>query len=536
MRLSSGWTPERLPTFDLFMVHPGYRKRIIILLIGLLLVRFWFAQTFELSGPEAYLWQMGENLSPAYWGHGPFVPWLIRLGTIFYGNTELGVRGPAAVIACLSGFALFFQARHWFTARAGFWTVVLFTIVPMFAWKLSFMTEATASIGLMAVAMVGFCRAVEEDKFGWWLLGGIACGFALLVAIANAWWLVGLILYFVVNPERRVHLREPLLWSALIISVLFLLPVIWWWHGAQVADIRHTHILNAWPLSHRLSLNDGFHFVWLEIWYLCPFFFALLVYIVWRLRGHLWSDARYGMLISLAVPGLIWQNFSAFFQEGNFEMVPALMLPLVLLVGCSVARLTHADKTGRWVYAVVFAFAALQSLAGLNPFYLFAKSDGQGYQFRRMVSGDNVTGFEESKRELSWRNFADEIQRMQADQGATLLITDNPNTAAALSFYLPHNPFVYVESRSDLITHFDFWTQYDESASPNDSALFITRTNEPPPPDLFRDFTTVTEIDDPPLPEFDRTWNIWSCKNFRGTGQPTTGRSAPLPESDALPK
>ena len=50
------------------MVHPGYRKRTIFLLVAVLLVRFWFGQTFELSGQEAYLWLQGHgsNLSWSY--------------------------------------------------------------------------------------------------------------------------------------------------------------------------------------------------------------------------------------------------------------------------------------------------------------------------------------------------------------------------------------------------------------------------------------------------------------------------------------
>ncbi len=153
------------------MVHPGYRKRTIFLLVMLLLVRFWYGQTFEISGKEAYLWLQGHgtNLSPAYWERGPFVPLLIRIGTEFFGDTELGVRWLAAVIACLTGFILFYLARHWFNARAAFWTVVLYIVVPMFAWNLTFMTEATASIGLMAVALFAFSRAIEEDHVWWWL-------------------------------------------------------------------------------------------------------------------------------------------------------------------------------------------------------------------------------------------------------------------------------------------------------------------------------------------------------------------------------
>ncbi len=520
------------------MVTPGYRKRTIILLIGILLVRFWFGQTFELSGQEAYLWLQGHgtNLSPAYWERGPFVPWLIHIGSLFFGDTELGVRWLSAVICCLSGFILFYLARHWFNARAAFWSVVLFLIVPMYAWKLSFMTEAAASTGLMAVTLFAFCRAVEEDKVWWWLLGGAACGLGLLVALPNAWWIVGLLAYFAVNPDRRPRLREPFLWSTIIFTSLFLLPIIWWWRGPQVADVAHTRILNAWPLSHSPSLHQGFQFIWREIFYLSPCFFVLMVVLIWRIGRHIWDDPRYGLLISLALPGIIWENFSAFFQEGRFDLMPGFFLPLVLLIGCYTARLTQIDRTARWVFGAIFVMAALQSVAGLNPFYL-VKSETRGYQIWRTQSGENVTGFYSGKRQISWRNLADAVESLQREEGATLVITDNPESASALSFYLQRNPFVYVISKPNVITNFDFWGHYDESASPNDSAIFVTRSNDAPPEDLMRNFASVTPIEDPPYPDFDKSWNMWSCQKFIGSGQATHDLQAnPMPDHEALPK
>jgi 4-amino-4-deoxy-L-arabinose transferase-like glycosyltransferase len=528
------------------MVHPGYRKRTIFLLVAVLLVRFWFGQTFELSGQEAYLWLQGHgtNISPAYWERGPLVPLLIRMGTAFFGDTELGVRWPAAVICCLSGFILFYLARHWFNARAAFWTVVLFIIVPMFAWKLSFMTEASASIGLMAVALVAFSRAIENDGGWWWALGGAACGLALLIALANAWWVVGLVLYFAVSPDRRVRLRESRVWGAVVLSCLFLAPLIWWWRGPQVADVARTRILNAWPLSHGFSFNQGFHFIALEIFYLSPLFFVVLIVVLERLGRQLWDDPKYGLLVCLGLPGLAWQNFSAFFHEGRFELVPALFLPLILLAGCHMARVTAVDRGAAWISAVVLICAGAQSLAGLNPFYLAAKPDGHGYQIRRTQSGENVTGFYANKRQISWRNLAEAVQSLQRDLGATLLITDSPETASALSFYLPHNPFVYVEDKPKLITHFDFWPGYAQSASPNDSALFIghstnsERPADPPSPDIVRNFADVTPVEDPPLPGFDKSWDIWNCQNFIGSGGQTAGemQATPMRDSDALPK
>jgi hypothetical protein len=297
-------------------------------------------------------------------------------------------------------------------------------------------------------------------------------------------------------------------------------------------------------LTHGFSLNQGFHFIGLEIFYLCPLFFIVLALVLAGLGRELWEDSRFGLLACLAIPGLLWENFTAFFHEGRFELAPALFLPLVLLAGCQMARLTADNRKMQWLAAVVLIVAAAQSLAGLNPFYFAHRLDGHGYQLRRTQSGENVTGFYSDKRQVSWRNLADAVQSLQRDQGATLIITDTPENASALSFYLPHKPFVYVESRPDVITHFDFWPGYAQSASPNDSALFISHSTsadhpaDPPTPDIFKNFASVSPIDDPPLPDFDKSWDIWTCQNFIGSGGQSPGdvQTNPMRESDALPK
>jgi undecaprenyl-diphosphatase len=527
------------------MVQPGYRKRTIFLLVALLLVRFWFGQTFELSGQEAYLWLQGHgsNLSSGYWEQGPLVPWLIWLGTRFFGDTELGVRFPAAVIACCTGFILFYLARHWFNPRAAFWTVVLFVVIPFYAWKLSLMTEAAASIGLMALAMLAFCRAVEEDKIWWWAMGGAVCGLALLVALPNVWWLLGGLLYFVVNPGHRPRLTGARVLGTIVFTSLFLIPVIHWWMSSQVADVAHTRILKALPFSHPFSLNQGFNFIWMEIFYLCPPFFVILCFVLWRLGWRIWEDPRYCLLVCIPLPGLIWENCTAFFHEGRLDLIPALFLPLVLLAGCYLARLTALDRITFWGVTGIIIIAGLQSLAGLNPLYFVPSADGHGYRIKRTQSGENITDFCGHHRNQSWRNLADAVQSLQRDLGATLVITDNPESASALSFYLPRNPQVYVEQRSNIITQFDFWPGYDQTASPNDSAIFIghstdpARPADPPSADIVKSFASVTQVDDPPLPDFEKSWDIWNCQRFIGSSQPEGDiQNNPMPEHDALPK
>jgi hypothetical protein len=525
------------------MVHPGYRKRTIVLLLAVLLVRFWYGQTFELSGQEAFLWLQGHgsNLSPGYWERGPMVPLLIRIGTAFFGDTELGVRWLAAVICCASGFVLFYLARRWFDARTAFWTVVLFLVIPMFAWKLSFMTEAAAGVGLMALTMFGFDHAIESDRGPWWLLGGAACGMAVLVAPSYALWIVGVLVFLALDPARRHRLREPWPWIALIVAALFIAPLAWWWHGSQVSDVIRTRLVTSLPITHGFSFERGLHFLGLEIFYLCPLFFILLVLVLARVGRELWQNPRYALLLWLAVPGLIWQNFAAFFRDPHFDLVPALFLPLVLLAGCQVARLTAGQGRAAWLAGIVLACALLQSIAGLSPFVFVPKADGSGYVLKRSRSGENVADFYSRGRQVDWRNLAEAVRQMQADQGATLLITDSPQTAAALSFYLPHNPLVYVEDKPGVITQFDFWNSYTQNASPNDSALYIARSTnpdhpaDPPSEETAKNFASVQPLEDPPLPEFDKSWDIWTCQNFIGSGNQAVNDVQPMHESDALP-
>ena len=456
----------------------------------------------------------------------------MRIGTIFFGDTELGVRWPAAILACTTGFTLFYLARHWFSARAAFWTVVLFAVVPMYAWKMSFMTEATASIGLMALALLGLSRATEDDRLAWWLLAGLACGLAMLVSIANAWWLGGLLLYFVIDPARRAGLREPRLWMLLVVAGVCLAPLLWWWHGAQVADIRRARLVSDFPLNHPFSFTQGLHFLALELIFLSPLFALALGTVLVRMRHDLRLDSRYALLVCLALPGLLWENFAAFFSETNFELVPALFLPLLLLGGCCADRLTAAESSRRMAWGAVMLLAALESLAGFRSFYL---SPGGDHPATRAMGEQVLAGLGAPTERASWHNLADQMVQMQRDTGANLIITDSPATASELSFYMPRHPSIYVED-VDTVTQFDFWPQYTDAASPNDSALFFTRSRKEPSDELKKNFTTIEPLPYMPTPEFEKAWNIWNCEKFVGTSQPAGVGASPMHETDPLPK
>jgi dolichol-phosphate mannosyltransferase len=46
----------------------------------------------ELLPEEAYYWNYSRHLDIGYLDHPPMVAWLIRLGTMVFGQNEFGVR------------------------------------------------------------------------------------------------------------------------------------------------------------------------------------------------------------------------------------------------------------------------------------------------------------------------------------------------------------------------------------------------------------------------------------------------------------
>ena len=61
----------------------------------------------ELSFDEAYYWIYSEYLAWGYFDHPPMVAVFIKLGTLLFGNTELGVRFIFNIAMCASRYLVY---------------------------------------------------------------------------------------------------------------------------------------------------------------------------------------------------------------------------------------------------------------------------------------------------------------------------------------------------------------------------------------------------------------------------------------------
>ncbi len=493
-----------------------YRKRTIFLLFVLLLIRFWLSQTFELTGQEAYYWMMSrpDGLDWGYLDVGAVVPWLIRLGTWMFQNTEMGVRWIATNAFIGVGFILFYVVRAWFGSRAGFWTTVAFCVMPLHAWHMLLMTPATLSTAWMALALLTYREAVQGGRVGWWIAAGLVSAVAVLTSWINFLWPLGLAAYLFFEPSQQHWLKRVSFWIFAAISLAAWIPIALWMQRPDVQDVRLLHDVALAQVHHPFSLFQGVHFLWDQIWLCSPLFFILLAFAVLHvLRSRAKAEAH-RMLLWLAVPAWVLQWAASLFGLHQPAALAPLYLPLLVLAVHVAVEFFDRHRRTAWLGLVLLALTLTQTIAGLMPGVFVHPAFNPGlYQ------------------SWSWRAVAEEGHRLKREKGATFFLATAPETAGALSFYLPQQPPVYlVHDKQRELSQFDFWPDYRDFS--NDEAILILPTPEPVPAAM-HEFGAVEPIVDVFLPDPTREqWAFYFGQNYGGAADPAP-EGAAADDSDA---
>src|SRR6202035_3956299 len=94
---------------EFFMTTNDVRlvRNTAITILALVALRLVAAAWTPLTFDEAYYWMWSKHLAGGYYDHPPMVAWVIRLGTMISGDTELGVRLVSVLLALPMSFAVY---------------------------------------------------------------------------------------------------------------------------------------------------------------------------------------------------------------------------------------------------------------------------------------------------------------------------------------------------------------------------------------------------------------------------------------------
>jgi dolichol-phosphate mannosyltransferase len=204
-------------------------RALAIALVGYaFLLRLIFSAQVELLPEEAYYWNYSRHLDIGYLDHPPLVAWLIRFGTVLFGDTEFGVRFGALCCGAAAGFFVFRLTRNLFGESSALVALAMAQILPFFFLSGMLMTPDAPLTAAWAASLYFLERALIGGRSAAWIWVGLSVGVGLLSKYTIGLLGMAAFVFMLVDPPSRRWLRRWEPYAAVLIAAAVFAPVLIW--------------------------------------------------------------------------------------------------------------------------------------------------------------------------------------------------------------------------------------------------------------------------------------------------------------------
>lgn len=320
------------------------------LIAALIVLRGVMAALLPLSADEAYYWLWSQHLSPGYYDHPPAIAWLIRAGTMLFGDTPFGVRFVGILLSLPASWFVWQSAALFLkdTDRAAL-AALLFNLTLMISVELLAATPDMPSV-VASAAFVYFLAKVQQSGDGrWWLAAGAAAGLGLLSKYSALFLGLGTLFWLLLDARQRKWLMT--VWPYLGGSVALLI-----WMPHLIWQAQHDWMTFTFQFgrvgSGQVTLKYLGEFLGAQLGLATPLIFLLMVVGLWR------ASRRGRDTLVLAV--LAWTGIAYFLQHALHDRVqgnwPCFLFPALAILAADAFATTGK---ARWLSFAAAPLAAL---------------------------------------------------------------------------------------------------------------------------------------------------------------------------------
>ncbi len=463
----------------------------------------------DLYPDEAQYWVWSLHPALGYYSKPPLVAWLIALTTGVFGDEELAVRLAAPLLHFGTALIVFQIARRLYDSRTALWSSLAYVTLPGVSVSAVIMSTDAPLLFCWAAALYFFIRAREpggaplpkpmvgQERF-WWIAVGVAAGFGLLAKYAMAYWLFSALLFLVIFPQERRHLRHFLL-SVAVALVIYAPNFVW---NALEGFVSYRHTRDNAHLSGSFFHPDAFaQFLAAQFGVFGPIFFAVLILLVLRFRAS-FAERRAALLATFALPTLLMMLVVSFLSRAQPNWSAPTFVSAVILVVAWL--LTHARR------ALVIASVALHVAAAVVIFLAHDVAVALGHP----LPGK----YDPIHRLRGWHQLGNAVGTLLLRHPGAILMSDDREDMAALLYYVRPHSAAYLKWNGEGGIH----DQFDLEAHPERDVgrdfLLVTRH-----PDnierILKRFAGTASIDHImiPLGSGDaRRYDAYLLKDFKG--------------------
>lgn len=187
------------------------------------------AAVLPLSADEAYYWLWSKHLASGYFDHPPAIAFLIRGGTILLGATSAGVRAGSFIASLIATFFVWRSAALFLGREEdGACAALYFNLTLMVSAESLAATPDAPEIASAAAFLYALLRLQIGGDGRWWLLAGVAGGFALLSKYTALFLGLGTGFWLVATPDGRAWLKTVWPYAGGILATLIFSPNLVW--------------------------------------------------------------------------------------------------------------------------------------------------------------------------------------------------------------------------------------------------------------------------------------------------------------------
>lgn len=450
-----------------------WSRRFLWLLAGVFVFRALFILLFtaqaDLAGDEAYYWDWGRRLDWGYFSKPPMIGWLMGLVGWLTHDAEWGVRGAALVLGTGTLWFLFLLARRLYDARTAFLASTLILLTPGNAGlNLFFTIDAPLLLTWSAALLVFWFAAEKPTCWTRWLTLALIIGLGTLSKQMMLIFPLIMVIFAAVSPTDRALLKNPRLWIAIVIGMLFLTPNLLWNQHHHWITLEHTkHHFDTKSLNFIGWLERTVEFPGVQALVYSPVTFVALIAIMWLgMRNWRQMQRRERFLLLFCAPALAAFTILALRQRINPNWPAVFYVPAFILAAAwwnGYLPFTPAPGWRRWSLRIANAMTILVYL-GITVLFL---SPLKGHKKLNDLRGWNEVGTQAGAY----------LAKVPRPNNTFVLTLGHRYDAAQMAFNMPQHPRVYRwESSGHVMSQYEVWPGPEERIG--DDALILVPTGD----------------------------------------------------------
>lgn len=451
----------------------------------------------DLSGDEAHYWEWSRRLDWCYYSKPPGVAYLIRMGTLLFGHTELGVRFMAPVLSLLASLVMYLLGARLYNRSVGIAAAVLLQVMPLFSAFGIGMTPDAPLIFFWLLSLYFLHRAWSRGAASDWLLLACSLGLGLLSKYAIAFLFVPAWLLLLATRQGRLRLRTPWPYLSFALSLVFFLPVVIWNSRHDWVlfrhDLGHTGLAKGWGLS----LRNFMDFVAGQLGVITPVVCILMVYLLIKRRRE--NPFCFWVTIPI-LAGFLCKSVQG--DIGPNWPLGAWLAGLIPLAHFLLYRYRSLSVNKKLLVNVGLIIPAIGTLFVHLPFVTL-----------NLPWPQDANPF---KKLIGWKQLGSEVtQRARSMDKPLFIFADDYMITSELAFYVDGRPTTYCVNLGRRMNQYDIWPGFDDLRGYN--AIFVTKDHmrEPLVPAFDRVQAHPINIHD----HFGRTTKtlvVYECYDFKG--------------------